>query len=82
MILGCYASSDTVGPESLQGTKNLNTIKGFLTEMCCLLLESLVSLGLQQDNEPKNTAENSQEWLRKKTFLKCPSILLRNFRGS
>ena len=75
-----FATSGTGCLESVQGTMKYQDYQGILERN---VLPSVRKLGLshrswvlQQDNEPKHTAKNTQEWLRAKhwTILKWPSM--------
>ncbi|KAG2465172.1 TCB1 transposase, partial [Polypterus senegalus] len=80
MFWGCFAASGTGCLESVQGTMKSQDYQGILERN---VLASVRKLGLsrrswvlQQDNDPKHTAKNTQEWLRGKhwTILKWPSM--------
>lgn len=80
MFWGCFAASGTGCLESVQGTMKSEDYQGILERN---VLASVRKLGLsrrswvlQQDNDPKHTAKNTQEWLRGKhwTILKWPSM--------
>lgn len=80
MFWSCFAASGTGCPESVQGTMKSQDYQGILERT---VLPSVRKLGLsrrswvlQQDNDPKHTSKNTQEWLRGKqwTILKWPSM--------
>lgn len=61
MFWGCFGASDTECLESVPVQWNLKSIKAFWREMCCLVLESLVSEYYEaalHDLNPVNFAEN------------------------
>uniref|UniRef100_A0A8C7X392 Transposase n=1 Tax=Oryzias sinensis TaxID=183150 RepID=A0A8C7X392_9TELE len=79
LFCDCFAAAGTECLEIAQGKMKSPVIKAFWIEM----LPSVRKLGLsrrswvfQQDNDPKHTAKNTQEWLRDKrwTILKWPSM--------
>ena len=80
MFWGCFAASGTGCLECVQGKMKSDDYQGILERN---VLPSVRKLGLsrrswvfQQDNDPKHTAKNTQEWLREKrwTILKWPSM--------
>uniref|UniRef100_A0A3P9KW98 Transposase Tc1-like domain-containing protein n=1 Tax=Oryzias latipes TaxID=8090 RepID=A0A3P9KW98_ORYLA len=80
LFWGCFAASATGCLEVVQGQMKSQDYQGILDRN---VLPSVRKIGLsrrswvfQQDNGPKHTAKNTQEWLREKrwTILKWPSM--------
>uniref|UniRef100_A0A3B3DUX1 Uncharacterized protein n=1 Tax=Oryzias melastigma TaxID=30732 RepID=A0A3B3DUX1_ORYME len=71
MFWGCFATSGTGCLECVQGRMKSEDYQGILERN---VLPSVRNLGLsrrswvfQQDNDPKHTSKNTQEWLREKS---------------
>ncbi|KAF2343723.1 hypothetical protein FHG87_025521 [Trinorchestia longiramus] len=86
MVWGCFSSSGVGKLHIIEGTMNDRKYREILEEQLLLLLKLKRGWKFQQENDPKQTANETKEWLRMKKInnLKWPSqsphmILIESF---
>ncbi|KAF2343434.1 hypothetical protein FHG87_025810 [Trinorchestia longiramus] len=66
MVWGCFSSSGVGKLHIIEGTMNDRKYHEILEEQLLLLLKLKRGWKFQQDNDPKQTANETKEWLRMK----------------